>query len=60
MFAATAVGNVMPPNVVYKAEHLWDTWMVGGPKETTYNRSKSGWFDMTKLCDVLSLFSVIS
>ena len=43
MFAANAVGYVMPPDVAYKAEYLWDTWMVGGPKGTRYNRSKSGW-----------------
>ena len=42
MFAANAVGYVMPPDVAYKAEYLWDTWMVGGQKGTRYNRSKSG------------------
>ena len=47
MFAANAVGDVMLPYVFYKAEHLWDTWMVGGRKRTRYNRSKNGWFDMT-------------
>ena len=47
MFAANAVGDVMTPYVIYKAEHLWDTWMVGGPKGTRYNRSEGGWFDMT-------------
>ena len=47
MFAANPAGDTMPPYVVYKAEHLWDIWMVGGPKGTRYNRSKSGWFDMT-------------
>ena len=46
MFAANAVGDVMLPYDFYKAEHLWYTWMVGGQKETRYNRSKSGWFDM--------------
>ena len=57
MFAANAVGDVMPPYVVYKAEHLWDTWMVGGPKGTRYNRSKSGWFDMTCFQDWFLHFS---
>ena len=51
MYAANAVGAIMPPYVVYKAEHLWDTWTVGGPKGTRYNRSKSGWFDMTHFQD---------
>ena len=47
IFVANAVRDVMSPYVLYKAEHLWDTWMVGGPKGTRYIRSKSGWFDMT-------------
>lgn len=51
MYAANAVGIIMPPYVVYKAEHLWDTWMVGGPKGSRYNRSKSGWFEMKHFQD---------
>lgn len=47
MFVGTASGHILPPYVVYKAEHLYDTWMEGGPRETRYNRSKSGWFDST-------------
>lgn len=45
MFAGTACGHVLPPYVVYKAEHLWDTWTTGGPTGARYGRSKSGWFD---------------
>ncbi|CAK1599466.1 unnamed protein product [Parnassius mnemosyne] len=45
MFAATAEGQLLPVYVVYKAEHLWDTWLEGGPPDAIYNRSKSGWFD---------------
>jgi hypothetical protein len=45
MFAGTASGYLLPPYVVYKAEKLYDSWTVGGPKGTRYNRSKSGWFD---------------
>ena len=37
MFAANAAGDTMPLYVVYKAEYLWDMWMVGGPKGTRYN-----------------------
>ena len=32
-------------SVAYKAEYIWSTWTEGGPKETRYNRSRSGWFD---------------
>jgi len=45
MFAGTASRFLLPPYVVYKAEHLYDSWMDGGPRGTRYNRSKSGWFD---------------
>lgn len=45
MFAGTASGFLLPPYVVYKAEHLYDSWLEGGPRGTRYNRSKSGWFD---------------
>lgn len=45
MVAATAEGNLLPLYVVYKASHLYDTWVEGGPEKARYNRSKSGWFD---------------
>lgn len=45
MFAGTADGQSFPIYVVYKADHLWDQWLEGGPEGTRYNRSKSGWFD---------------
>lgn len=46
MFCGNADGSVfLPPYVVYKAEHIWSTWQVGGPPGTRYSRSKSGWFD---------------
>ncbi|XP_026724784.1 uncharacterized protein LOC113505893 isoform X2 [Trichoplusia ni] len=45
MFAITAGGECLPPYVVYKAEHLYTTWTLNGPKGSRYNRSKSGWFD---------------
>lgn len=46
MFAGSASGEILPPYVVYKAEHLWDTWTTGGPNGCRYNRTKSGWFDV--------------
>lgn len=45
MFAGSASGELMPPYVVYKGEHLWDTWTLNGPKHCHYNRTSSGWFD---------------
>ena len=29
----------------YKAQHLYDSWREGGPKNSRYNCTKSGWFD---------------
>ena len=45
MFAGSAAGELLPIYVVYRAENMWDTWTLGGPPGTRYNRSKSGWFD---------------
>lgn len=45
MFSITANGEVLAPYVVYKAERIYDQWVIGGPPNTRYNRSKSGWFD---------------
>jgi len=47
MFCGTASGVILPLYVVYKAEHLYNTWTYNGPPGTRYNRSRSGWFDMT-------------
>ena len=51
MFCGSATGQVLPPYVVYKSEHLWDLWTRGGVKGTRYNRSKSGWFDAVTFRD---------
>jgi len=45
MFACTGNGELLPPYTVYKALYLYDSWIVGGPPKSRYNRSKSGWFD---------------
>ncbi|KAJ8965137.1 hypothetical protein NQ314_004362 [Rhamnusium bicolor] len=45
MFSGTASGKLLSCYVVYKAEHLYDTWQQDGPRGTHYNRSKSEWFD---------------
>jgi len=51
MYCGNALGEVLPPYVVYKADCLWSTWMENGPPKARYNRSKSGWFDATSFED---------
>lgn len=46
MFSCVADGTLLPPYIVYKAEHLYSTWVENGPKGAVYNRSKSGWFNL--------------
>ncbi|KAJ8937993.1 hypothetical protein NQ318_015490 [Aromia moschata] len=45
MFAASGDGQLLPPFIVYKSEHLYDTWLANGPKGARYGRNTSGWFD---------------
>lgn len=45
MVAAAADGTLLPFYVVYKAQHLYDTWTEHGPEHCRYNRTSSGWFD---------------
>jgi hypothetical protein len=45
MFCGSAEGEMLPPYVVYKSVHLYNTWVEGGPKNACYNRTRSGWFD---------------
>jgi hypothetical protein len=51
MFCGSAAGELLPPYVVYKSAHLWQTWVEGGPKHTRYNRSDSGWFNCEIFAD---------
>lgn len=46
MFCGSASGHVLPPYTVYKATHLYDNWVLGGPKNSRFHRSASGWFDL--------------
>lgn len=32
MFSANGEGKILPPYVVYKAQHLYESWKEGGPK----------------------------
>lgn len=45
MFAAAGNGVILPPYIVYRAQHLYQSWTEGGPTDARYNRTKSGWFD---------------
>ncbi|KAG5862944.1 hypothetical protein JTB14_023341 [Gonioctena quinquepunctata] len=45
MFFCSASGVMLPPYIVYETDHLWSTWTGGGPPNTRYNRSHSGWFN---------------
>lgn len=58
MFAVSASGDLLPPYIVYKASHLYSTWVEGGPKGARYNRSKSGWFDSVSFNDWLETIVV--
>ena len=49
MFTGTALGKVLAPHIVFKAEHICDSWCNGGPQGERYNYSKSDWFDNTYL-----------
>lgn len=44
--------------MVYKASHLYDTWVKNGPEGTRYNRSASGWFDGDCFTDWLETLAV--
>lgn len=46
MVCGSATGDLLPPMVVYKAQHLYENWTIGGPKGTVYDSTLSGWFDM--------------
>lgn len=45
MFAGTADGKLLPPYVIYKSQHMYESWCSGGPEGTRFNQSKSGWMD---------------
>lgn len=45
MFTVSASGTRLPVYIVYKAQHLHDSWIQHGPPGALYNRTSSGWFD---------------
>ncbi|KAG8239775.1 hypothetical protein J437_LFUL019377, partial [Ladona fulva] len=38
MLCGNAAGSSISPYIIYKAGHLWITWVGNGPMGTTYNR----------------------
>ena len=45
MFCGKAVGQFLPPMVVYTSEDLYQNWVRGGPKNAVYDVTPSGQFD---------------
>jgi hypothetical protein len=45
LVCGSAVGNLLPPFVIYKGKFIHDTWCFGGPKGTHFGVSKSGWME---------------
>lgn len=43
LFCCSAAGQFLPPLVIYKGLHLYDTWTVGGPPDALYAVSPSGY-----------------
>lgn len=51
MMAAAADGTILAPYVVYKSQHVYDTWRQNGPVGCRYNCTTSGWFDTVTFDD---------
>lgn len=63
MVCGSASGVLLPPFVIYKGEHLWNTWTEGGAKGkpccsqpccsggTRYSRTQHGWIDTETFAD---------
>ena len=51
-----AAGEFLPPHVIYKSKHLYRDWCIGGPKDTSYNSTKSGWMESNQWLDGNSTF----
>ena len=43
--AGSASGVRLPPYILYKAKHLYDTWCRAGPAGALYGVSPSGWME---------------
>lgn len=66
MVCGSADGTLLPPYIIYKSTHLYDTWkergIVGSPccdepccsRGSRYNRTSSGWIDSATFRDWFS------
>ena len=45
LFCGNAAGEYLPPYVIYKAKHIYSSWITGGPPGTSYNVTASGWME---------------
>ena len=45
LFCISATGKICPPFVVYKGKHLYQAWTSGGPNDTSYGVTVSGWME---------------
>lgn len=43
LFCISANGTYLPPFVVYKAKHIYESWKTGGVEGAKYDCSESGW-----------------
>lgn len=57
MFTCTASGVLLSP--YYKAQNLMDSWVVGGPVRTSYNKTTSEWFNRCCFSDWLKRIIIL-
>lgn len=56
MFCVLADGKMLSLYTVYKAKHIYPTWIEGGVEGASYNRNESGW--STCQCLKIGLYHV--
>lgn len=59
MFSGTADGVSLPVYVVYKAENVYSEWVLGGPRGSRFNHTRSGWFDSTLFEDYFNTIILV-
>jgi hypothetical protein len=47
----SAIGEFLPMYIVFKGKHLYENWCHGGPDDTRYNCSPSGWMEAEQFCE---------
>ena len=46
MFCGSAIGEMLPPFIIYQGKNMWDRWCHGGPKGSMFANTTNGWFDV--------------